>query len=52
LVFALFFIYDGVNRMIHEESYVFSFVIAAAAIFMFFFRRNFAKRVEGRNKKQ
>jgi uncharacterized membrane protein len=52
LIFGLFFIYDGINKMINKEPYIFSFVIAVAAVFMFFFRRNFAKRVEERNKKQ
>ncbi len=51
LVFGLFFVYDGISKMIREESYIFSFIIAIAAIFMFFFRKNFAKKMEERNKK-
>lgn len=50
LVFSAFFIYDGVMKLNSGESPWVSFIIAAVALFMFFFRRNFAKKFENRNK--
>ncbi len=50
LVFSAFFIYDGCKKLNDGESPWISFVIAAVALFMFFFRRNFAKKFENRNK--
>ncbi|RZK09556.1 MAG: hypothetical protein EOO46_13510 [Flavobacterium sp.] len=49
LAFAGFFIYDGIMKLNTEESPWLSFIIAAVAIFMFFFRRSFAKKFEDRN---
>lgn len=46
LVFGLFFIYDGFTKINTEETPWLSFGIAAVAIFMFFFRRSFAKKFE------
>lgn len=50
LAFAAFFIYDGVSKMNTDESPWVSFVIAAVAIFMFFFRRHFGRRFEQRDR--
>ncbi|WP_010255101.1 hypothetical protein [Myroides injenensis] len=52
LFIALLFIYDGVTKIQASESnFWLSFVIAGVAIFMFFFRRKFAKRMDNYNKK-
>jgi len=51
LVIGLFFIYDGIAQYAsNKEGYLLSFIVAAVCIFMFFFRRNFAKKFEERNK--
>jgi len=51
LVFAIFFIYDAVSKLLaNEEGYTLSFIIAAVCIFMFFFRRSFVKRFENHKK--
>lgn len=49
LAFAGFFIYDGIMKLNTDESPWLSFIIAVVAIFMFFFRRSFAKKFEDRN---
>ncbi len=46
LVFGIYFIYDGVMKLNTDENPWMSFLIAALAIFMFFFRRRFAKKFE------
>jgi len=46
LVFGIYFIYDGVMKLNADENPWMSFLIAALAIFMFFFRRRFAKKFE------
>ena len=53
LIFAIFFIYDGITKINTTEIPWFSFFIAALGIFMFFFRRRFAKKIEDekRNRK-
>lgn len=51
LAFAGFFIYDGIMKLNANESPWLSFIIAAVAVFMFFFRRNFSKKFEDRNNK-
>lgn len=52
LVFALFFIYDGASKMNSGEPTPWvTFIIAAVAIFMFFFRRKFAKKFDDHNNK-
>jgi hypothetical protein len=52
LVFAVFFIYDGITKWNDPEATpILSLLIAGLAVFMFFFRRNFAKKMEDRNKK-
>ncbi|MDR6966912.1 uncharacterized membrane protein YobD (UPF0266 family) [Flavobacterium arsenatis] len=49
LAFAGFFIYDGIMKLNTDESPWLSFIIAIVAVFMFFFRRSFAKKFEDRN---
>lgn len=50
LIFAAFFVYDGIRKMNGaEESYLLSFGIAAVCIFMFFFRRSFFNKAKNRN---
>ncbi|MFV8360531.1 hypothetical protein [Flavobacterium sp. LS1P3] len=52
LVFGAYFIYDGVTKLNEPEgTFWLSFMIAGLAIFMFFFRRKFAKKFDDRNKK-
>lgn len=52
LLFGIYFIYDGIMKYPSNENYIISFLIAGLAIFMFFFRRKFAKKFEERNKNQ
>ena len=53
LIAGLIFAYDAFTKwQSNEESYVLSAVFAVVGIFMFFFRRNYAKRFDERNKKQ
>lgn len=50
LIFGAFFIYDGIVKMNEQNgSYGVSFGVAVAAIFMFFFRRNFANKAKDRS---
>ena len=49
LVFGIYFIYDGIMKWNNPDKPWLSFIIAGLAIFMFFFRRNFAKKFENRN---
>ena len=50
LIFAAFFVYDGITKLNGgEESYWLSFGIAAVCVFMFFFRRNFFNKAKERN---
>ncbi|TDE31214.1 MULTISPECIES: hypothetical protein [Flavobacterium] len=52
LVFGAYFIYDGVTKLKDPAGTPWlSFMIAGLAIFMFFFRRKFAKKFDDRNKK-
>ena len=52
LVFAIYFIYDGIMKWNTAETKPWlNFMIAAMAIFMFFFRRKFANKFNDRNKK-
>jgi uncharacterized membrane protein len=41
LIFAVFFLYDAFQKYQNGESFTLSILLVAAAIFMFFFRRNF-----------
>ena len=50
LAFAGYFIYDGITKWGQEDKPWLSFIIAALALFMFFFRRRFAKKFEDHNK--
>lgn len=52
LVFGAYFIYDGVTKLNDPAGTPWlSFMIAGLAVFMFFFRRKFAKKFDDRNKK-
>ncbi len=52
LIAGLIFAYDAFTKYQEEDSnYILSVVFAVIGIFMFFFRRNFAKKFEQRNKK-
>ncbi|RZJ36434.1 MAG: hypothetical protein EOO51_01485 [Flavobacterium sp.] len=51
LLAGLFFVYDGITKLKDPEGgYWLSFIIAFFAIFLFFFRRHFAKKFESRRK--
>ena len=50
LVVAVFFIYDGIMKINTEESYVLSFLFAGLAVFMFFFRMRFAKKMQDKKR--
>lgn len=53
LIAGLIFAYDAFSKwQSGEESYILSAVFAVIGIFMFFFRRNYAKRFDERNKKK
>lgn len=55
LAFALLFIGLGIEQIINGESFWMSFLIAAIAGFMFFFRRRNLKKMQqynDRNKQQ
>lgn len=45
LLIGCFFIYDGITKIGIDDKFWLSFVIAAVAIFMFFFRRKYSKRM-------
>jgi uncharacterized membrane protein len=52
LIAGLIFAYDAFTKYQEEDgNYILSVVFAVIGIFMFFFRRNFAKKFEQRNKK-
>jgi len=51
LVFGIYFLYDGCTKWNTNESPILYFIFGGLAIFMFFFRRKFAKKFEDRNKK-
>jgi hypothetical protein len=51
LIFAGFFVYDGITKLNTEEPYLLSFGIAAVCIFMFFFRRNFFNKAKNQSNK-
>ncbi|MDG5490190.1 hypothetical protein [Psychroserpens sp. SPM9] len=50
LFFAVIFIYDGISNLGQDGNRaIISFVFAALAIFMFFFRRKFRNKFGNRN---
>lgn len=52
LIVAILFLYEGIMKIsAGEPTPWLSFLIAGVGIFMFFFRRNFANKMENRNKK-
>ena len=51
LVFGLLFVYVGFTKINTTESPWLSFIVAGVAVFMFFFRRKFAKKFDN-NKQQ
>lgn len=51
LVLGILFAYDGYTKLNEPEANpYFSFILAGLAIVMFFFRRNFVKKMEERMK--
>lgn len=52
LLAGVIFAIDGIVKLVSEENSnpIISFLFAFVGIFMFFFRRNYAKRFEERNK--
>ncbi len=53
LVAAGFFVYDAISKINSGTDMPYlSFILAATAIFMFFFRRKFAKKFENQDKNQ
>ncbi len=51
LVFGVLFIYVGFTKIGTSESPWLNFIIAAVAVFMFFFRRKFAKKFDNNTNK-
>jgi len=52
LLLAVLFIYDGYDKLAGAEGNPYlSFALAGLAIFMFFFRRKFIKKMESRMRK-
>jgi len=53
LIMAGFFIYSGIMGLLENTTgkAILSFAFAGAAVFMFFFRRNFQKKFENREPK-
>jgi len=46
LALAVLFLYDAVERLQNGQNSVLSFLFAALAVFMFFFRRRFLNRMK------
>jgi hypothetical protein len=52
LILAVFFVYDAIVKWNNPtETPVLSLLIAGLGVFMFFFRRRFAKKMHDRNRK-
>ncbi|SDX28310.1 hypothetical protein [Aequorivita viscosa] len=52
LVMAVFFAYEAINNWSENPTRAYLFLaFVGVSIFMFFFRRNFRKKMEERNKK-
>jgi LPXTG-motif cell wall-anchored protein len=53
LVIAIIFIVEGVARWSSDKNRAYLFIgFAVLAVFMYFFRKRFRKRIEARNKEQ
>ncbi|RTY92431.1 hypothetical protein [Flavobacterium sp. GT3R68] len=53
LLFAVIFIFDGISKLnAGNDTPWLSFMIAGLGVFMFFFRRNYFKKIENRNPKK
>ena len=52
LVAAAFFLYDAYARFGEGKSYWLSVLLAVVAVFMFFFRRRFAQKIEDRKRQE
>lgn len=50
LIFGIYFLYEGYTKWSANETPWLSFLLAGLAIFMFFFRRKYAKKFENRNR--
>lgn len=50
LAVAVFFIVNGVIALQKGENSIIMFAFAAIAVFMFFFRRHYAKKFDNRKK--
>jgi len=51
LLIAVFFAYEAVNNWSTERNRAYLFIFfVVVAIFMFFFKRNFRKKIENRSK--
>lgn len=50
LIVAAFFLYDAIVRLQNGENAIISFLFVGIAIFMFFFRRGFSKKIEDQRK--
>ncbi|WP_154656440.1 hypothetical protein [Flavobacterium suncheonense] len=45
LILFVLFLLDGIDRVQKDENAVVSFLFAAMAVFMFFFRKKFSNRM-------
>lgn len=51
LIFAILFIYDGITKFTEEPNKAYlSFFFAVLAVFMFFFRKRFRKKMNDNSK--
>jgi uncharacterized membrane protein len=51
LIFAVLFLFDAINKYIKTDTVAYtSLLLAALAIFMFFFRQKFRKKYENKDK--
>ena len=52
IIFAVLFIYDAITKWSDDRNKAYmSLLFAALAMFMFFFRKRFSKKIEDRNNK-
>lgn len=52
LFFAVLFVYEAIAKWNNDRNGAYMMLlIAALAVFMFFFRKRFSKKIEERNKK-